>query len=65
MTELPPLDPNQRYTIEEANAYLRQSRATTYAQIKSGRLLTIKQGRRTYVPGSELVRHSQIPSTAA
>ena len=48
---LPPLDLNQRYTIPEANAYLRQSRAKTYQDIKDGRLPIIKDGKRTYVPG--------------
>ena len=55
-----PLDPLQRYTVPEANAYLRQSNARTYEQIKAGELKVIKDGGRTYVPGSEIARKSTI-----
>jgi excisionase family DNA binding protein len=55
---LPPLDPRQRYTVEESCRYLRTSRTTLYEQINTGLLKTIKQGRRRYVPGAELVRCS-------
>jgi hypothetical protein len=48
---LPPLDFNQRYSIPETNAYLRQSRAKTYKDIKAGKLEVIKDGKRTYVSG--------------
>jgi len=47
----PPLDLNQRYSIPEANAYLRQSRAKTYQDIKDGKLAVIKDGKRTYISG--------------
>lgn len=49
--DLPPLDLNQRYPIEETSAYLRQSRAKTFQDIASGKLPSIKDGRRRYVPG--------------
>lgn len=58
---LAPLDPLQRYTVEEAIAYLRSSRRTIYADISEGRLGIIKEGARTYVPGSEIVRRSALP----
>lgn len=57
---LPALDPAQRYTVEETIRYLRSSRATVYRDIAQGRLRTIKEGARTYIPGSELVRRSTI-----
>ena len=60
MQPLPPLDPLQRYTINETCAYLRKSRAGVYAEIKSGHLLALKDGRRTYVHGSEIARRSRI-----
>lgn len=60
-TPLPPVDPNQRYGIDEANAYLRQSRAKTYNDIAAGALKVIKDGKRTYIPGSEIVRRSTLP----
>jgi len=62
---LPPVDPCQRYEIPEASAYLRQSDAKTYADIKAGKLRVIKDGWRTFVPGSEIVRRSTLPEQAA
>ena len=56
---LAPLDPLQRYSIEETNAYLRQSRAKTYEDIASGKLTVIKDGKRTYVPGSAIAERSR------
>lgn len=58
---LPPLDLNQRYSVEEAAAYLRQSRAKTFADISAGRLNSITDGRRRYVPGKEIARASGAP----
>jgi len=55
---LQPLDEKQRYTIPEANAYLRQSRATTYQQINAGTLASIKDGKRRYVPGWAIAKRS-------
>lgn len=55
---LPPLDLNQRYTIAETNAYLRQSRAKTYQDIKTGVLPIIKDGKRTYIPGRAIAARS-------
>jgi hypothetical protein len=61
----PPLDPLQRYTVPEANAFLRQSNAKTYQQIKAGDLRTIRDGGRTYIPGSEIVRRSTLSAESA
>jgi hypothetical protein len=60
----PPLDPLQRYEIPETNALLRQSNAKTYGDIKSGKIRVIRDGGRTYVPGSEIVRLSSLPEDA-
>jgi len=60
-TPLPPLDPRQRYNITEACAYLRKCRASLYADIKDGQIRIIKEGRRTYVPGSEIASRSALP----
>ena len=62
---LPPLDERQRYSVEEAIAYLRSSRKTLFDDIKNGRLATIKEGKRRFIPGSELVRRSRLPAQAA
>jgi len=58
---LPPvlIDPNQRYSIPEANAILRQSRAKTYLDIGAGKLHVVKDGARRYIHGTELIRRSR------
>jgi hypothetical protein len=61
----PPLDPLQRYGVPEANALLRQSNAKTYGDIKSGKIRVIRDGGRTYIPGSEIVRLSSLPDVGA
>lgn len=61
-TSLPPIDPNQRYAISEAAAYLRICRPYVYKLINTKKLRTLRDGRRRYVPGSELIRHSTLPS---
>lgn len=60
---LPPLDPQQRYEIPEASAYLRQSRSKTYDDIAAGTLRVIKDGARVYVPGTEIIARSTLPAT--
>jgi hypothetical protein len=62
---LPPLDERQRYSIDEAIAYLRSSRRTLFEDIREGRLATIKEGKRRFVPGSEIARRSQLPTHEA
>ena len=54
------VDANQRYTLMEAVPLLRQSFSKTYDDINSGALRVIKDGRRTYVPGSEIIRRSTL-----
>ncbi|MGK2926498.1 MAG: helix-turn-helix domain-containing protein [Lysobacterales bacterium] len=62
---LPPLDTLQRYSVPEASAYLRQSRAKTYQDIAAKRLPIIKDGRRTYIPGTAIAERSSIGAAAA
>jgi excisionase family DNA binding protein len=57
---LPPLDFNQRYTIPETAAYLRCSRAYVYRLIQANELATIKDGRRSYVPGTAIADRSRV-----
>ena len=59
-SQLSPVDSNQRYTIPEVLQYLRYSRKTLYEDIKAGRIRLIKDGRRSYVHGSELIRRSAL-----
>jgi hypothetical protein len=61
---LAPLDFNQRYTINETGAYLRQSRAKTYADFKAGKLAFIQDGRRRYVPGAAIAARSSLDAAA-
>lgn len=58
--QLPELVPHQRYTVNEATELLRQSRAKLYNDIATGLLAVIKDGRRTYIPGSEIIRRSRL-----
>lgn len=58
---LPPLDQAQRYSIEETIAYLRSSRKTVFDDIREGRLASIKEGKRRFIPGSEIARRSRLP----
>lgn len=58
LSSLPPIDSNQRYTINETSAYLRQSRAKTYLDIGAGTLITIKDGRRVYITGTSIISRS-------
>lgn len=58
------VDANQRYDLAEVNAILRQSPAKTFADMRAGTLRVIREGRRTFVPGSELIRRSRLPEHA-
>ena len=53
-----PLDERQRYSINEASAYLRQSRVKTYQDIRAGRLDSFKDGSRRYIPGTAIISRS-------
>jgi|GEM_PF-3099156 len=59
---LAPLDTLQRYSVEEALRYLRTSRGTIYRLIADGALKVRRDGGRTYVPGAEIARYSQLPT---
>jgi len=61
---LAPLDQAQRYSIEETILYLRSSRKTVFDDIRHGRLVTIKEGKRRFVPGSEIARRSRVTQAA-
>lgn len=68
--ELPPLDPIQRYTVDEACAYLRSSRAHLYKKISGGEIESLTDGNRRYVPGWAIAiasgaRESDIPRERA
>jgi excisionase family DNA binding protein len=56
---LPPIDANQRYEIPEAAEYLRVCRARVYQHVATGKLRLIKDGRRAYVSGADLIAASR------
>jgi excisionase family DNA binding protein len=60
-----PLDSAQRYSVDEAIAYLRTSRATVYNLINAGSLRVIREGKRVFVPGTEIARRSTLTNIAA
>ena len=60
--KLPPLNPIERYDVPEAAAYLRISRASLYVLIAAGELRTLKEGKRVFIPGSEIARRSALPA---
>jgi hypothetical protein len=62
---LRPIDLLQRYDVVEAAQYLRISRAKLYNDVAAGLIAVIKDGKRTFVHGSELARRSAPPSAAA
>lgn len=55
-----PLDPNQRYSVAEYVIYRRSGRKAAYDDFNSGRVKTIRDGRRRFVLGSEIIRISAV-----
>jgi excisionase family DNA binding protein len=53
------------YTVPEAMAMLNLSRTVIYEQIRSGRLLTVTQGRRRLVPASSMRAYVDLLVTEA
>ena len=60
----PPLESNRRYSVATTNLLLDQSNSKTYEDIAAGRLKVIKDGKRTYIPGSEIIRRSTLAAAA-
>ena len=56
---LAPLDANQRYAIDESAEYLRTSRVQVYKKIAAGHLRLIKDGRRSFINGADLIAASR------
>jgi excisionase family DNA binding protein len=53
------------YTVPEAMEMLNLSRRVIYEQIRSGRLLTVTQGRRRLVPASSMTAYVDLLVTEA
>jgi hypothetical protein len=54
-----------RYSVPEAASLLRQSVPKTWLDIRDRKLAVIREGGRTFVPGSEIVRRCRLPQNAA
>ena len=59
---LGPLDPLRRYDVETALRFLGISRFTLYADIREGRIQSIKDRNRRFIPGAEIARVSRVPA---
>jgi Helix-turn-helix domain len=53
------------YTVPEAMEMLNLSRTVTFKQIRSGRLMTVTQGRRRLVPASSMTAYVDLLVTEA
>jgi hypothetical protein len=59
-SELPPFDEQLAYPMPEACGYLSESHVKLFEYIREGSLRVIRRGRGVFVPGSEIVRMSQL-----
>ncbi len=62
-TSLPPVDINRRYDVFTACAYLGISRVRLYSKLKAGEIRPLKDGGRTFIPGSEIIRLSTFSTS--
>jgi hypothetical protein len=62
--QVPPFNEKLRYRVPMAAAYLAQSVASTWNDIRAGKLRVIRDGARTFVPGGEIVRRCQLAESA-
>lgn len=62
--DLPPVDINRRYDVCTACAYLGISRVRLYSKLKAGEIRPLKDGGRTFITGSEIVRLSTFGDSA-
>jgi hypothetical protein len=58
-------DERLRYPVPEAAQLLRQSEPKTWVDISRGKIRVLKDGGRTYVPGSEILRLSTLSAAQA
>ena len=58
--KLDPVDPLRRYDVPMSCDLLGISRAKYYKDVKDGKIKIIKDGGRTFTPGTEIVRLSSV-----
>jgi Helix-turn-helix domain len=61
MSQNSPFDPQLRYTISEAAAYLKTSRMSIYKMLHSGDLEGIKEDSRTFITGRSIAARCAPP----
>jgi hypothetical protein len=61
MSQNSPFDPQLRYTISEAAAYLKTSRPTIYKLLHAGDLEGIKEESRTFISGRSIAARCAPP----
>lgn len=57
------VDPNRRYPVDQGFRLLGVSRSHGYSKIARGELRVIRDGRRVFIPGTEIVRLSTLPNS--
>ena len=60
ISPLPPIDERRRYPIPVGADYLGCSNSYVFKLMREKRIQVIRDGGRTYIPGSEIVRLSTI-----
>jgi hypothetical protein len=60
-TQFEQIDSNRRYPIPKTLALLGISRKRFYDNVKAGRIKIIKDGRRSFCGGDEIIRVSRTP----
>lgn len=60
--EFRPFNHHLRFSIEETAYHLGVSRAHVWKRVQSGEIKTIADGRRRFVPGTEIARLSAVQS---
>jgi hypothetical protein len=57
------IDPRQRYTLPESAAALRFGLPTLYTRMAEDRIRVVRDGGRTFILGSELIRYAKDPTS--
>jgi hypothetical protein len=56
------IDPNQRYDLFESASILRLGDSTLFTRMRQKRITVLKDGERSFIMGSELIRYAQSPT---
>jgi hypothetical protein len=59
------IDPNQRYELSESARILRLGDSTLFTRMREKRISVVKDGDRSFILGSELIRYAQSSTQPA